>query len=157
MSIDWEVSPGAIWMLLGVLLILFEFVAPGVIAMFLGAAAIIVGVLLLVGVPMSLNAQIVLFGVLSLVLVVAARRRVASWFRGRSEHAEEGVEVLTPGTPVTATSEFSDGTGVVSYRGARWNAESADPIVTGQRVWITGRRGLVLQVSAASPERQPPI
>jgi inner membrane protein len=156
MSIDWGVPPGAIWILLGVLLILSEFVVPGIIAMFLGAAAVIVGVLLLVGVPLSLNVQILLFGALSVVLVLAARRRVASWFRGSSEHAEEGVEVLTPGTPVTATTEFANGIGVVSYRGARWNAESAEPIAAGQRVWITGRRGLVLEVSARTPESQPP-
>lgn len=151
MNIDWSVSPAAIWLLIGVLLILAEFVVPGVMAMFFGIAAVLVGVLLLVGLPLSLNLQIVLFGALAILLVVVARRRVSSWFRGRSEHADEGVEVLTPGTPVTAQTDFAQGTGVVSYRGARWNAESADPITAGQRAWITGRRGLVLQVASTPP------
>jgi hypothetical protein len=69
----------------------------------------------------------------------------------REANPETRIEVLVPGTPVSALGEFVDGIGLVSHRGARWNAECDTPVVGGQRLWITGRRGLVLKVSAEQP------
>lgn len=156
LTIDWSLSPAAAWTLLGVLLILAEFVVPGVIVMFFGAAAIIVGGLLLVGMPLSLNVQIMLFGIIAILLLLLARKRVQAWFVGRSEHAGDGVEAMQAGASVTAMQPFDDRRGVVSYRGARWNAEllPGEPVgvEAGQRLWIVGRHGLVLQVSHRAPE-----
>lgn len=151
MNIDFSISPAAAWTLLGVVLVLAEFAMPGVILVFFGVAALLIGGTLWLGVEMSLNTQIVVFGVLALGLLLVARERVKSWFQGKSEHASDGVEVLVPGTPVTAMQDFVDGVGVVTHRGARWNAESGEPVTSGQRLWIVGRRGLVLKVSSERP------
>lgn len=151
MTIDLSISPAAIWALVGVVLILAEFAVTGVILVFFGVAALLVGLLLWAGVTMSLNVQILVFGVLAIGLLLMARDRVRSWFYGKSERASDGIEVLVPGTPVTALGDFVDGVGLVTHRGARWNAESDGPVVGGQRVWITGRHGLVLQVSVEQP------
>lgn len=151
MSIDLSISPAAIWALVGVVLILAEFAMTGVILVFFGVAALLVGLLLWAGVAMSLNIQILVFGVLAIALLLVARDRVRSWFHGKSERASDGIEVLVPGTPVTALGDFIDGVGLVTHRGARWNAECEAPVVGGQRLWITGRRGLVLRVSVEQP------
>ncbi|NGX16344.1 NfeD family protein [Wenzhouxiangella sp. XN24] len=151
MNIDFSVSPAAVWTLLGVLLILAEFALPGVILVFFGIAALLIGIALWFGVGMTLNTQILVFGLLAVGLLLVARKRVKSWFLGKSELASDGIEVLVPGTPVTAQEDFVDGIGVVTYRGARWNAECSEPVAGGQRLWITGRRGLVLNVSSERP------
>lgn len=151
MSIDLSISPAAIWALVGVVLILAEFAMTGVILVFFGVAALLVGLLLWAGVAMSLNIQILVFGVLAIALLLVARDRVRSWFHGKSERASDGIEVLVSGTPVTALGDFIDGVGLVTHRGARWNAECEAPVVGGQRLWITGRRGLVLRVSVEQP------
>jgi inner membrane protein len=151
MNIDLSFSAAAIWALAGVVLILAEFAMPGVILLFLGVAALLVAAGLWAGMEMSLNVQILVFGALAIGLVAGARERVKSWFYGRSEHAETGVETLAPGTQVTALVDFADGVGLVTYRGARWNAECPEPVTAGQRLWITGRRSLVLEVSATRP------
>lgn len=151
MSIDWTISPAAVWVLIGVLLILSEFALPGIIAVFFGVAAILVGLLLFLGVPLSLNAQLILFGVLAVALLVVARSRVKAWFQGRSEAMDDGVEVIPPGTSVTAVNDFVDGRGLVTHRGAHWNAEADEPVSGGQRLWILGRHGLVLRVSTRAP------
>jgi membrane protein implicated in regulation of membrane protease activity len=151
MNIDFSISPPAVWALLGVLLILAEFAFPGVILVFFGIAALLIGLALWFGIAMSLNMQILLFGVLAVGLLVLARKRVKNWFRGKSEHASDGIEVLVPGTGVVAQEDFVDGVGVVTYRGARWNAECEEPVTAGQRLWITGRHGLVLNVSSERP------
>lgn len=153
MNIDLSISSAAVWALVGVVLILAEFAMTGVILVFFGVAALLVGLLLWAGLEMSLNIQILVFGVLAISLLLMARDRVRSWFYGKSERASDGVEVLVPGTPVTAIGDFIDGAGLVTHRGARWNAECDAPVVGGQRLWITGRQGLVLQVSAEQPPK----
>lgn len=151
MNIDLSFSAAGIWALVGVVLILAEFAMTGVILVFFGVAALLVGLLLWAGVDMSLNTQILVFGALAIGLLLMARDRVRTWFHGKSEQASDGIEVLVPGTPVTALGDFVDGAGLVTHRGARWNAECDAPVASGQRVWITGRRGLVLTVSAQQP------
>lgn len=151
MNLDLSISAAAIWALVGVALILAEFAMPGVILVFFGVAALLVALVLWLGVEMSLNIQILVFGAVALGLLLLARDRVRSWFHGKSDQARDGIEVLVPGTPVTALGDFANGVGLVSHRGARWNAECQAPVVAGQRVWITGRHGLVLEVGVEPP------
>jgi inner membrane protein len=146
-----SISPAALWALVGVLLVLSEFVAPGIIAVFFGLAALIVAAVLALGVPLNVPAQILLFAGLGLCLLLLARGRLASWFQGDVDRPSGNSHAAAAGTPVTALTDFVDGLGTVSYRGARWNAESPDPIAKGERAWITGRRGLVLMVSRSAP------
>ncbi len=150
--IDWTFTPASLWILIGILLILSEFALPGVIAVFFGLAALVVGLLLYLNVPIELPGQILLFGVLAALLLLVARRRLTPWFRGKSETGGLGSEVLPVGTRAVAQTDFARGQGVVVLNGVRWNAESPDPIHAGDPVWLTGRQGLVLQVSATPPK-----
>jgi membrane protein implicated in regulation of membrane protease activity len=150
--IDWTFTPASIWILIGVLLILSEFALPGVIAVFFGMAALLVGLLLFLKVPLDLPGQIFLFGVLGVALLLVARRRFTPWLKGRSETGGVGSEVLPVGTRATAQADFVQGLGVVILNGVRWNAESQDAIRAGDPVWLTGRRGLILRVSATPPQ-----
>jgi inner membrane protein len=151
MNIDWTVTPASLWFLLGVLLILSEFAFPGIIAIFFGAAAIVVAIILILGFEPSFNLQILLFAALGVILLLLTRNRLKTWFQGSSSAGQHGVQMLPEGTAVVAVGDFVNGSGVVNYSGARWNAESVDTITAGQRVWTTGRRGLVLKVSAHPP------
>jgi inner membrane protein len=150
--IDWTFTPASIWILIGVLLILSEFALPGVIAVFFGMAALLVGLLLFLKVPLDLPGQIFLFGVLGVALLLLARRRFTPWLKGRSETGGVGSEVLPVGTRATAQADFVQGLGVVVLNGVRWNAESQDAIRAGDPVWLTGRQGLILRVSATPPQ-----
>lgn len=149
--IDWTFTPASLWILIGILLILSEFLLPGVIAVFFGLAALSVGLLLYLGIPLDTPLQILLVGILGVVLLLVARRRLTPWLKGRSESGGLGSEVLPPGTRATAHRDFVHGLGVVVLNGVRWNAESEDPIRAGDPVWLTGHQGLVLYVSARPP------
>jgi inner membrane protein len=150
--IDWTFTPASIWILIGVWLILSEFALPGVIAVFFGMAALLVGLLLFLNVPLDLPGQIFLFGVLGVALLLVARRRFTPWLKGKSETGGVGSEVLPVGTRATAQADFVQGLGVVILNGVRWNAESQDAIRAGDPVWLTGRQGLILRVSATPPQ-----
>jgi membrane protein implicated in regulation of membrane protease activity len=154
--IDWTFTPASLWTLIGVLLILSELALPGVIAVFFGIAALLVGLLLFLDVPIDPPLQILLFGVLGAALLLLARHRLKPWFRGQVETGGSGSEVLPEGTRARAQTDFLQGAGVVTLNGVRWNAESSDPIHAGDTVWLTGRRGLVLHVSATPPSTTEP-
>ncbi|MFN2350111.1 MAG: NfeD family protein [Thioalkalivibrio sp.] len=155
MNIDWTVTPASLWFLLGVLLILSEFAFPGIIAIFFGVAAIVVAVVLMLGFDLSFNVQILLFAALGVVLLLLTRKHLKAWFQGKSSSGQHGVELMPVGTRVVASEDFVNGSGLVDYSGARWNAESDEAISAGQPVWTTGRRGLVLKVSTHAPVRAP--
>ncbi|CRI67382.1 conserved membrane hypothetical protein [Thiocapsa sp. KS1] len=149
--IDWTFTPASLWTLIGVLLILSELALPGVIAVFFGLAALLIGLLLYLDVPIDPPAQILLFGVLGAALLLLARNRLKPWFRGQEDTGGGGSEVLPQGTRALAQTDFARGAGVVSLNGVRWNAESPDIIRAGDPVWLVGRRGLVLKVTATPP------
>jgi membrane protein implicated in regulation of membrane protease activity len=149
--IDWTFTPASLWTLIGILLIVSELVLPGVIAVFFGVAALLIALMLFFSIPLSVPGQILLFGVLGAALLLIARRRLKPWFQGDVETGGVGSEVLPVGTRALAQSDFVRGVGVVMLNGVRWNAESDEPIRAGDPVWLIGRRGLVLEVSARPP------
>lgn len=141
------------WLLLGFALLISELFVPGVIAVFFGVGALAVGLLTLAGVIESLAVQLLCFGVLSLAALFGLRRRCTRWLRGsvggRTSTDLDDVGVL--GNRVTVMTDFIDGTGDVQLNGAKWDAESNEPLRTGDTAWVIGISGIVLRVSASRP------
>ena len=48
-------------------------------------------------------------------------------------------------------SDFANGTGAVQLNGAKWDAESDEPLKAGDAAWVTRHRGIVLTVSGHQP------
>lgn len=145
------------WLLLGFALLISEFFVPGVIAVFFGLGALAVGVLTLTGVIESLAVQLLFFGILSLGALFGLRRRCTRWLRGsiggRAAVDLDDVGVL--GNRVTVLSDFVDGTGGVQLNGAKWDAESNEPLRAGDTAWVVSISGIVLRVSASRPYQSP--
>lgn len=140
----------AFWLLLGFALLISEFFVPGLVAVFFGLGALVVGVLTLAGVIESLAVQLLCFGLISLLALFGLRRHCARWLRGsvggRADIDLDDVGVV--GSRVTVLTDFVDGTGDVQLNGAKWDAESAEPLRAGDTAWVVGLRGIVLRVSA---------
>ncbi len=144
-----------IWIVLGIGMILAEFVVPGLIVIFFGIGALIVGLLAWWGLLTDTTYQLWLFGLLSGGLLLTLRNRFKAWFQGGSLVADTD----TPdddyvGHYATILEGFENGTsfGKVSYRDAHWNAKTTDndSLATGDRVLISGRQGstLIIQKDA---------
>ena len=140
-----------IWIVLGIGMILAEFIVPGLIVIFFGISALVVGLLAWWGVLTDTTYQLWLFGILSGGLLLTLRDRFKSWFQGGSLVADAD----TPdddyiGHYATVLAGFEDGStfGKVSYRDAHWDAKSANGNagIAGERVLITGRQGSTLIV-----------
>ena len=81
---DWLkefLKPELIWFLVGLVLLVAEFIVPGLVIAFFAVGAWIVALVCLVT-PLSLNAQLGLFIISSVVLLAVARRWVKGLFGG---------------------------------------------------------------------------
>lgn len=145
----------AFWLILGLLLMISEFVAPGLIAFFFGVGALMVGALTFFGVVSDPAWQLLLFSLISLVALFGLRRHFHRWMRGSVANQSQGEMADSQlGARVSVLHDFQFGAGQVQFRGAKWDAESGDALAVGDTAWITGSRGLILLVSAKKPEVQ---
>jgi membrane protein implicated in regulation of membrane protease activity len=144
-----------IWIVLGIGMILAEFIVPGLIVIFFGISALVVGLLAWWGVLTDTTYQLWLFGILSGGLLLTLRNRFKAWFQGGSLVADTD----TPdddyiGHYATVLNGFDNDSafGKVTYRDAHWSAKSAngETVTAGERVLITGRQGstLIIQKEA---------
>ena len=143
----------AFWLLLGIALLLSELFIPGLIAAFFGIGALMVGLLTLLGIIDTLVAQLAVFTVFSLVALFALRRHFHRWLRGAEadRSAKDMDDAGVIGARVKVLTDFTDGTGSVQLNGAKWDAESADPLKMGDSAWVTEHKGIILVVSANKP------
>ena len=141
----------AFWLILGFLLVISEFAVPGLIAVFFGIGAIVVGLLTLFGIIETLPMQLLLFSTISVAVLLGSRKHFQRWLKGAvSDHADSDLLGNSVGARVTVLVDFNQGAGHVQLRGAKWDAESADPLKAGDVAWVVGNRGIVLLVSASA-------
>lgn len=137
-----------IWIILGFVLILLEFVVPGALIVFMGTASIIVGLLIYIGLPIDHGIPFFAFMILAIGQIVFLRKRVKSWFTGdTAKDSQDSIEEFI-GKPAEVVSGFEDGaeTGTVVFKGANWKAVSKDPLSPGEKVVIEKQEGITLIV-----------
>ncbi len=144
-----------IWIVLGIVMILAEFVIPGLIIIFFGIAALVVGLLAWWGALTDTTYQLWLFGILSGGLLLTLRSRFKPWFQGGALVADTQTpddDYIGHYATILEGFENGDGFGKVSYRDTRWDAKTANskPLTAGDRVLISGRQGstLIIQKDA---------
>lgn len=145
----------AIWLAVGVALIVAEFFLPYLILVFFGAGAIITGFLVWLGLPQHSGISLAVFAATSLVLLFGLRRVARRLFKGLTSDVadqEPGFEDFV-GKEATVASGFgSEGNkGRVAFRGTDWNAEGVAELAVGNRVRIVGRNGQNLRVEKICP------
>jgi len=148
---DWLkefLKPELIWFVVGLVLVLGEFIVPGLIIAFFAVGAWIVAVACLIT-PLSLNAQLGLFIVSSVVLLVGVRRWVKGLFAGfatdrknanidLNEYVGQRAVVTSVITPKLA--------GRVEFHGTHWTAQADEEIAPGTAVKIIDKSGATLAV-----------
>jgi membrane protein implicated in regulation of membrane protease activity len=146
-----DISPGALWMIGGVILLAAEILAPGFFLLFIGAAALATGVFaLLFG--LGLPAQLALFALYALLAVIAGRRFYANADSDSSSPLLNNRVAQLVGRVVTVVEPIEADNGRVRVGDSEWNARGG-PAVAGDRVRITGVDGNCLIVE---PERMLP-
>lgn len=143
------------WIIIGLLLVIAEFMVSGLVVIFFGVAALMIGAAKYLGLIDDLTWELTLFAVISVLLLVFVRRVLKDRFMGReSEDSVPEDSAGLVGQRATVTGAFTDGVGTVLYRGARWQAQSDMPLNDGQMVRITRHDGLWLTVEPWSNDNE---
>lgn len=139
------IDAGWLWLIGGVLLLIFEVIAPGFFLMFIGAAAIATGVFTkLFG--LGLVPQLALFALYALIAVLSGRRVYANRAPSADPLLNDRVGRLV-GKSVTVVAAVDEHGGRVRVGDSDWSARGG-PAQVGERVRITGVDGNCLKVEA---------
>lgn len=110
------------WFVLGIMLLLAEFLTPGAFyQFFFGVGAVAVGALVALGLRMSMSAQLLLFLVLSIGSLVLLRRPLRLRLDKRTE---DDIDRLEGQTAIAMEEIAVDGVGKAELRGSIWNARN---------------------------------
>ena len=141
-------EPQVIWCLVGLVLLLLEFIMPGLIVFFFGLGAWVVAAVCLFA-DISINAQLVIFIVSSIVLLLVLRSWLKGVFFGHVKGKQELTEDLREykGEKVVVTQKIEPNRrGKVEFHGTNWDAEADEEIAEGAVVVITDKDNLTLKV-----------
>ena len=141
-------EPQVIWCLVGLVLLLLEFIMPGLIVFFFGLGAWVVAAVCLFA-DISINAQLVIFIVSSIVLLLVLRSWLKGVFFGHVKSKQELTEDLKEyaGEKVVVTQKIEPNRrGKVEFHGTNWDAEADEEIAEGAVVVITDKDNLTLKV-----------
>jgi hypothetical protein len=138
-----------LWLLLGLVLLMFEVAAPGgFFIMFFGAAAILVGALVALDLGGTASFQLLMFSVLAVVLLVLFRRRLLAMV-GRGG-AGGSVDSLIGEAATLLEDVAAGGLGKAELRGTAWTVRNEETrnLTRGARVRVRHVDGLTLRVGA---------
>ncbi len=139
-----KMSP-ALWIIVGLALVVLEMVVPGLIIIWFGIGAIVAGLVALL-VP-NLYVQFAVFVVVSGALVVLSQRIARRITRPEPEPV--GANRLSGAHGRVVADIVPPAAGRVSVLGEEWRAESAAPIKAGATVRVIAVSGTRLVVEPA--------
>ena len=140
-------NAAVIWIIIGFVLFLLEFVLPGLILFFFAVGAWIVAILCLF-LDLSVNEQLIIFLISSVVTILLLRKWLSKilWKR---KHSSELLEDEFLGKTAKAETAISPGqNGKVDFKGTTWQAASEDTIEKGENVIIIGNESILLLVKS---------
>jgi membrane protein implicated in regulation of membrane protease activity len=143
-------SPALVWFIIGLILVILEFIIPGLITIFFGIGAWIVSSLCLIF-NISLNLQLFIFIICSILALIFLRKWFKKLFEGRwaanSDNIGELEEFL--GKNAVVTLEITPNReGKVEFRGSSWKAKANEIITEGTTVEIIGKSNITLLVKS---------
>jgi len=139
-----DIHPGWIWAIGGILLLIAEIIAPGFFLVFIGAAAIATGLFTLLF-DLGTAPQLALFAIYSVLAVMIGKRWYGEPDAGDQRHPINEPAKRLVGKTVTAVTDVDDQGGRVKVGDGEWNARGG-PAVAGERLTITGVEGNCLIV-----------
>ncbi len=143
---DW-MHPALIWFVIGLILLIIEFINPGIVIIFFGLGAWVVALICLF-LDISINVQLVVFLITSLLFLVSLRKWFKQLFVDRfvEESSEEDEDDMIGKQAVVIKAIKPRVKGRVEFRGSHWDAESEEELPKGSNVEIVSKNNITLTV-----------
>ena len=139
-----ELHPGWIWAIGGLVLLIAELIAPGFFLVFLGVAAIATGMFTLLF-DLGIAPQLVLFVIYTALALMIGKR----WY-AEPGHSDQSIKLNDPGSRmidkvVTVVDPVDDHGGRVKVGDGEWTARGG-PAAAGEKVRVVAVDGNCLLV-----------
>ncbi|MDH5656787.1 MAG: NfeD family protein [Spirochaetia bacterium] len=144
---------GLIWIAVGVILIILEFIVPGGFVFFLGFSAVVVGGLSFFNVFDSVWMQFFTWAVFSLLLILILRSQVAKWFPALERYQPTTDYTEMYGKEVTVVSDVDTESeeGRVQFQGTSWKAKTkTGRIAAGEKAKIVGKQNITFIIEKSA-------
>ncbi len=143
------ISPITIWLIVGILFIVFEMFIPGLIIGFFGLGAILTCLTTWLKITESFPSQMLVFLSTSLAFLFLFHRVLKKLKKPvqKGETTDFNIQIGKI-VPVTEFINPDEGGGKVRYQGALWSASSTDKIAPGETAKVIGCENLTLIVEA---------
>jgi len=144
-------KPELIWFIVGLVLLVLEFITPGLIIGFFGAGAWIVAIICLLSayVAESLNAQLIIFIIASVLSLLLLRKWLKGIFIGHVKSKQDMTQDLNEfiGERAVVKEKITPKAGgKVELHGTNWIAKADEEIAAGTVVEIIAEDNLTLKV-----------
>lgn len=141
-----EISPIIIWFVVGLVLILMEFIIPGLVIAFFGLGAWVTAIFVAIFPEMAFWVQMMIFTVFSVASLVLLRRTLKKRFFSNQEGAEsEGLDDYI-GQKAVVEIAIKNGEGKILFKGVSWSAYADEDIPEGTKVTIIDKDSIKLKV-----------
>ena len=147
-SIKDFLKPELIWFLVGLALLVLEFIMPGLIIGFFGIGAWIVAIICLMA-DIGINAQLIIFIIASVLSLLLLRKWLKGIFIGHVKSKQDMTEDLNEfiGERVVVKEKITPKAGgKVELHGTNWIAKADEEIAEGTVVEIVAKDNLTLKV-----------
>ncbi len=140
--------PEVIWFLIGLVLLIMEFILPGLIIAFFGVGAWIVALICLIT-EIGINTQLIIFIVASVLSLLCLRKWLKGVFLGHTvskQNLKENLEEFIGQKAVVKEKIMPKAGGKVEFHGTDWEAEADEEIAAETVVEIIGKENITLKV-----------
>ncbi|MCH8299506.1 MAG: NfeD family protein [Candidatus Marinimicrobia bacterium] len=139
-------KPEVIWFIIGLALLISEFILPGVVIIFFGIGAWVTTIFILIF-GISLNYQLVVFISTSLLSLALLRKFIKTLIYNRKGSDLESILEEFIGKTAVVQSEIKLGSqGKIEFKGSNWEAVSDQEIKKGEVVKIISKDSIVMKV-----------
>ena len=142
--------PEIIWFLVGLALLILEFILPGLIIAFFGVGAWIVALVCLIT-DIGINTQLIIFIIASVLSLLCLRKWLKGVFLGHTvskQNLKENLDEFIGQKAVVKEKIIPKSGGKVEFHGTNWVAEADEEIAEGATVQIIGKDNITLKVKS---------
>jgi len=142
--------PEIIWFLVGLALLILEFILPGLIIAFFGVGAWIVALVCLIT-DIGINTQLIIFIIASVLSLLCLRKWLKGIFLGHAvskQNLKENLDEFVGQKAVVKEKIVPKAGGKVEFHGTNWLAQADEEISEGTTVQIISKDNITLKVKS---------
>ena len=143
-------QPEIIWFLVGLVLLIFEFILPGLIIAFFGVGACVVALTCLF-IDIGINTQLIIFIIASVLSLLCLRKWLKGIFLGHTgskQNLKENLDEFVGQKAVVKKKIVPKAGGKVEFHGTNWLAQADEEIAEGVMVQIISKDNITLKVKS---------